>query len=158
MDPNDLPTIEMNSTRGLLENVETARTQALVRTLREATHGHHVDAEGEAISTALLNELEYVVRSRGGVARDDVLYFLHPAQLAELRSTPEMMDAGVNPRELVHDGAQEYQGIPMIVDQKLPPAVVYLVDPGVVTMSGQVLNPRRTGRLTGLKHPDHDSE
>lgn len=158
MDPSDHPNIEVDSTRQVLENVRTAQTKGLVEAIREATHGHHVDAEGERISVDLLTDLEYTVRSRGHVQREEVLYFLHPAQLAELRSSPEMLEAGVDPIDLVDEGAQEFRSIPMLVDANLPPAVVYLVDPSAITMAGQVLYPNRTGRLTGLKHPAADSE
>lgn len=142
----------------LIENVQTARTKGLVEAIREATHGHQVDAEGERISIDHLRDLEYTVRSRGHVQREEVLYFLHPAQLAELRSSPEMLEAGVDPMDMVEDGVQSFQGIPILVDPNLPPAIVYLVDPDAITMSGQVLYPNRTGRLTGLKHPAADSE
>lgn len=158
MDPTDRPNIEVDSTRQLMENVQHARTRGLVEAIREATHGHHVDAEGEAISVDLLTDLEYTVRSRGHVQREEVLYFLHPAQLAELRSTPEMLAHDVDPIELVDEGVQAFRGIPMLVDAHLPPAVVYLVDPSAITMAGQVMYPNRTGRLTGLKHPAADSE
>lgn len=126
--------------------------------IREATHGHYVDAEGQPLTVDLLTDLEYTVRSRGHVTRDEVLYFLHPAQLAELRRTDEMLRAGVDPIDLVDEGVQAFRGIPMLVDAHLPPAIVYLVDPDAITMAGQVLDPNRTGRLTGLKHPAADSE
>ncbi len=152
---NDLPD---DSITEMVQNVQQARTQTLVEGIREATHGHHVDAEGQPLTVDLLRELEYTVRRRGHVQRDEVLYFLHPAQLADLRSSEEMLRAGVDPLDLVEDGVQAFQGIPMLVDPNLPPAIVYLVDPQAITLGGQVLYPNRTGRLTGLKHPSADSE
>ena len=158
MDPTDIPSVETDSTRQFLENIQQARTMGLVEGIREATTEHHVDAEGQPLTVDLLRELEYTVRSRGGVQREDVLYFLHPAQMGELRSTEEMLAAGVDPMDLTDEGVQSFQGIPMLVDAHLPPAVVYLVDPQAITLGGQVLYPNRTGRLTGLRHPSADSE
>lgn len=153
-----MPNVKVDSTRQFLENIHQARTMGLVEGIREATTGHHVDAEGDPLTVDLLRDLEYQVRSRGHVQREEVLYFLHPAQMAELRSTEEMLAVVDEPTEVVQEGVQSFQGIPMLVDGHLPPAVVYLVDPQAITLGGQVLYPDRTGRLTGLRHPSADSE
>ena len=158
MDPPDFPNMAVSQQK-LLENVRQAQTMGLVEGIREATAGHEVDAEAQPLSPDLLRDLEYTVRSRGHVQRDEVLYFLHPEQMYILRSSPEMVEhTSIEQAESLYEGAQSFHGMPMLVDSHLPRAVVYLVDPQAISVGGTVIYPNRVGRLTGLMHPSEYHE
>jgi len=135
------------------ENLEATQYDRLVNNLRQATHEQRVlDAEGEALTVDLVQDLEHEVQA-AGVQRHEAVTLLHPDQMWVLRdSLPD--DLVPDPSDPIHALA----GIPMLVDEGLPRAVVYVVDPEAITRGGQVKYENRVGRLTGLKHPDADSE
>lgn len=147
--PSDL---SENAVQDVMENVQKARTMGLVEGIREATAGHEIDAEGQPLDVALVEDLIYETMGRSGVQREDTLLLLHPAQLYILRDDERLL------AEMGHfgheDGATSLHGIPCLVDATLPKAVVYLVDPNAITVGGTVVYENRIGRLTGLKHPD----
>lgn len=133
----------------------------LVESLREATAGHEVDAEGEPLSLAHLRDLEYQVSMRTFIDRAEMLFVMHPAQFYELRGdvygAVQWYGKALERHEVQAAAGGtlvSVNGIPTLMDPGLPPAVVYLLDPSALTLRGDVIYPERVGRLTSLAHPD----
>ena len=139
------------------QNVQAVPYGELVANIREATSGDEIDAEGQALTTDLLRDAMYSLRKQAMVDTDEVLYLLHPAQMEEWRANRELLYGGQGAHD-VTDGWHSVDGVPMLVDTRLPQAVVYVVDPNALTMAGTVMRPSHVVRLTGLKHPAADGE